>query len=120
MPRLAELGRGLGFSDVWTYVNSGNLVLSTGEPPTDVERMVSEALRGEYGTSVDVTVRGAAELRAVLDGNPFPDGSPSRVTVTFLTGPAPASASARTSSSSTTSDAGRRSRSTPGSPRGRR
>src|SRR4051794_13932812 len=95
MPRLAELARGLGYSDVWTYVNSGNLVLTTDEPPADVERKVSEALREEYGTSVDVTVRSAAELRAVLDGNPFPDESPSLVTVAFLTGPAPAGAEER-------------------------
>ena len=42
MPRLAELGRGLGYDDVWTCVNSGNLVLSTAERRRTVEREVAE------------------------------------------------------------------------------
>src|SRR3954447_14035581 len=77
MPRLAELGRELGYADVWTYVNSGNLVLTTDKTAPEVEREVSQALEREYGTSVDVMVRSAAELRATLDANPFPDQSPS-------------------------------------------
>lgn len=89
MPRLAELGRALGYDDVWTWVNSGNLVLTTGGDAAEVEREVAGALEAEYGTQIDVTVRSADELEALLDRNPFPDGSPSQVTVAFLTGPAP-------------------------------
>lgn len=89
MPRLAELGRELGYDDVWTYVNSGNLALTTDRTADVVAREVSDALHREYGTSVDVAVRSAEQLRTVLDADPFPDGSPSRVTVAFLTGPAP-------------------------------
>jgi uncharacterized protein (DUF1697 family) len=86
MPRLAELGRELGYHDVWTWVNSGNLVLTTEKPPADVEREVADALEREHGTRIDVMVRTAEELRAVLASNPFPDGSPSQVTVAFLAG----------------------------------
>ena len=89
MDRLAGLGRELGYDDVWTWVNSGNLVLTTTNDPAEVERNVADALEREYGTAVDVAVRSATELRALLERNPFPDGSASRVTVAFLTGPAP-------------------------------
>ena len=88
MPRLVELARALGYEDVWTWVNTGNLVLTTDRGSDVVEREVAEAVEQEYGSPTDVTVRTADELRALADANPFPDGSPSQVTVTFLMGPA--------------------------------
>lgn len=95
MARLAELGRELGYDGVWTWVNSGNLVLTTPQRATEVERAVADALEREYGTRIDVTVRTAAQLTVLPGENPFPDGSPSRVTVAFLTGPAPDGLSGR-------------------------
>ena len=95
MPRLAEIGRELGDEDVWTWVNSGNLVLSTTKEPAEVEREVADALEREYGTRVDVMVRSEAELRRLLADNPFRSGSLSQVTVAFLAGPAPANAEQR-------------------------
>ncbi|MGI3783842.1 MAG: DUF1697 domain-containing protein [Janthinobacterium lividum] len=89
MARLAELGRELGYGDVWTWVNSGNLVLTAEKPAAEVEREVAGALEREYETQVDVTVRAAGELTDLLERNPFPEGSPSQVTVAFLTGAAP-------------------------------
>lgn len=95
MPRLVELGRGLGYQDVWTWANSGNLVLSTTNDAADVERELASALEQEYGTRVDVTVRSATGLAELLDRNPFPEGSPSRVTIAFLSGPPQAGAADR-------------------------
>jgi len=95
MPRLAELGRELGYDDVWTWASSGNLVLTTGEDAAAVEREVAGVLLREHGAQVDVTVRSAAQLGALLEQNPFRDGSPSRVTVAFLVGPARDGAVAR-------------------------
>ena len=95
MPRLAEIGRELGYEDVWTWVNSGNLVLSTTKEAAEVGREVAGALEREYGTRVDVMVRSLAELRGLLRANPFRTGSPSQVTVAFLTEPAPATAEQR-------------------------
>lgn len=88
MSRLAALGRELGYDDVWTWANSGNVVLTTPAPAAEVERAVADALGREYGSVVDVMVRSASDLRALLDTNPFPEGSPSQVTVAFLAGPA--------------------------------
>ena len=104
MPRLAEIGRELGYADVWTYVNSGNLVLTTDKAPATVEREVARALEQEYGARVDVMVRSADELRAVLETNPFPDASTSRVTVAFLKGPAPPGARERVAAAATAAE----------------
>ncbi len=95
MPRLAEIGRELGYEDVWTYVNSGNLVLTTDRSAAEIEQQVAQALEREYGTTVDVMVRSAEELSATLDANPFPDAPPSQVTVAFLKEPAPDDAAER-------------------------
>ena len=104
MSRLAEIGVELGYEDVWTWVNSGNLVLTTPKKAATVEREVSAALAEEYGTTVDVAVRSASELRTVLDANPFPDASASRVTVAFLATAAPASALGRIAAVATGAD----------------
>jgi uncharacterized protein (DUF1697 family) len=95
MPRLVEIAEGLGYEDVWTYLRTGNLVLTTGRAARTVERELAAALAEEHGTDVDVTVRTAAQLEEVLEGNPFPDGSASRVTVAFLTADPPADVEAR-------------------------
>ena len=94
MPRLAALGRELGYDDVWTWAGSGNLVLTTTRPADVVARELADALRREHGTAVEVTVRSMARLAALLQENPLPEG-PGQVTLSFLTGPAPAGAAAR-------------------------
>ena len=52
-----------------------------------MEREVADALEPEYGTRIDVTVRSAAELAALLGREPLPRRpAPAEVTVAFLTG----------------------------------
>lgn len=95
MGRLAGLARALGYDDVWTWLNSGNLVLTTSDPATDVEGALTVALERELGFRVDVTVRSAGELVTLLGQHPFPDVPPEQVTVTFCLAPPPAGAADR-------------------------
>ena len=95
MARLAELARELGHEDVWTWLNSGNLVLRTPQAPTDVEAALLAALERELGLRIDVTVRSATELATLPERNPFPDAPPEQVTVSFLLTPAPEGAAER-------------------------
>jgi uncharacterized protein (DUF1697 family) len=85
MPRLRELAEGLGYTDVLTYINSGNLILTTTEPAATIERRLAGAISDELALSVDVAVRTPARLARIVAENPFPDGDPSLVTVAFLT-----------------------------------
>lgn len=90
MAALREMATGLGYGDVATHINSGNLLLSTDEDAGTVRRRVEQGIEETFGLHADVVVRTTAQLAAVLAGNPFPDGDPSQVTVAFLAGPAPA------------------------------
>ena len=82
----------LGYTDVATYINSGNLIFTSDKKAAALEREISAAIRQRFGTGTDVAVRTPAQLKKILADNPYPDGSPSQVTVAFLTKAAPAEA----------------------------
>jgi uncharacterized protein (DUF1697 family) len=75
----------LGYADVATYINSGNLILSSPKKADTVEREISKTIEDTFGRPIDVTVRTPAQLKKILAENPYPDGNPSQVTVAFLT-----------------------------------
>ena len=92
MPELRALATDLGYTDVATYINSGNLIFSSGKKAAELEREISAAIKEQFGTRTDVAVRTPAQLRNILAENPYPEGNPSQVTVAFLTKAAPAEA----------------------------
>lgn len=89
MPDLRRVLEGLGGTDVRTYVQSGNAVLRWPGTPPSLEQQVAAALEAELGLRVPVMVRTAAELDAVVAGNPWADEDldPKRFQVAFLSGP---------------------------------
>lgn len=86
MAQLREVALALGYGRVATYINSGNLLLESGQGETVLAAELSEALERRFGFAVDVVVRPADELRQVLAENPYPDGDPKQVIVAFLAG----------------------------------
>lgn len=92
---MAELRRvcaeDCGFSDVRTYVQSGNAVFTTSSrSPARVAATLSAALERSTGRPVDVAVRTAAELRRVVGANPYAEHTddPTKVHVAFGIGDA--------------------------------
>jgi uncharacterized protein (DUF1697 family) len=85
MPALRAMAEDLGYADVATYINSGNLILSSAKKADTVEREISKTIKDTFGRPIDVTVRTPAQLKKILAENPYPDGNPSQVTVAFLT-----------------------------------
>ena len=85
MPALRAMGEDLGYTDVATYINSGNLIISSPNKAATVEREIADAIKDTFGRPIDVAVRTPAQLKKLLAENPFPDGNPSQVTVAFLT-----------------------------------
>ena len=89
MPALREALEDAGFTDVATYVQSGNVVLTSREAAkrvgTDVERLLAE----RFDLDIRVIVRTRAELAAVVDRNPLAKiaTDPRRYQVTFLKSP---------------------------------
>jgi len=81
----------VGGGDARTYLQSGNVVFSSSRRVADG---LSAALSDVAGFEVPVLLRSAADLAAVVAGQPF-DGPPSSWHVTFLSsGPSAASAGA--------------------------
>ncbi|CAA9317354.1 MAG: hypothetical protein AVDCRST_MAG48-2440 [uncultured Friedmanniella sp.] len=89
MPALRELATRLGYADVATHINSGNLLLSTDEDAATLRRRLEQGIEETFGLHADVVVRTREQLAAALAACPFPDGDPSRVVIAFLAGPAP-------------------------------
>jgi uncharacterized protein (DUF1697 family) len=89
MADLAALCTGLGFADVRTYIQSGNVVFRTALAPEKARAALAKALSTHMGRPVDVMVRDAAALRRTLAANPFPDAEPAKVVVLFCAEPVP-------------------------------
>jgi len=92
MSALRAMAEDRGYTDVATYINSGNLIISSSKKAATVEREISNAIKDTFGRPIDVTVRTPAHLKKILAENPYPDGNPSQVTVAFLTKAPPANA----------------------------
>ena len=86
MPDLrAALGAG-GFEDVTTYVQSGNIVLSSSASTERVASDVTQLVKQRFGFDVVVLVRSKTQLAEVVARNPLAKIAvdPKRYLVTFL------------------------------------
>ncbi len=81
-----------GFTDVRTYIASGNVVLRSGSTARQVQAALEAALAQYAGKPVGVLVRTLAEMSAILAARPFPGAAPNRHVVIFLDQPPPADA----------------------------
>ena len=92
MPALREALAEAGFDDVRTYLQSGNVVLSSRARADTVRRKVEQAIRDSFGLDIAVVVRTRAELAAVVRRNPLAQVAkePKRYQVTFLSERLPA------------------------------
>jgi uncharacterized protein (DUF1697 family) len=87
MAGLRSLFSDLGYDDVSTYLQSGNVVFRTrsgkpGRTAADIQRKIAD----EFGLTVAVLLRTPAELRRIAAGNPFLKGEsdPKKLHVLFL------------------------------------
>jgi uncharacterized protein (DUF1697 family) len=84
MKKLSDLCTDLGFENVRTYIQSGNVVFASRNGEVAVRQALEAALTKTLGKPADVAVRSAAEMAAVLAANPFPQAAPAKVGVAFL------------------------------------
>lgn len=69
MPALRELFESLGFSDVETYVQSGNVVFSASSKPD--AGAIGKRIAKDLGVESPVIIRSASELGKIVKANPF-------------------------------------------------
>jgi len=84
---LRELIAGLGYTEVGTLLNSGNLVFSGRSASTDrLARRIGKAVEDELGVRAAVMVFTAEELEAIVAANPIAHATaePSRFLVAFV------------------------------------
>ena len=88
MSELKSLHQTLGLQDVVTYIQSGNVVFSSGAAdPAQLARLIKESFAQKFGFHSQVMVRTSAELEEIIANNPFqnqPEKEPKRVAVLFL------------------------------------
>lgn len=82
MQELRTLCTELGWADVQSYIQSGNLVFRAAAAPAILEGELEQAIQRRFDLSIPVLVRSAGDWQAYTQSNPFPDASstePNRV-----------------------------------------
>ena len=92
MADLKAICEGLGFADVRTYIQSGNVLFRSDLSAAKAAAMLDGALLEKFGKAPGVMVRTGAQLQAIADRAPFPDAKPNLLHIVFLSEPAPADA----------------------------
>ena len=63
---------GLGFEQVMTYIQSGNVIFKAGRSsPVALGKRIESKITSDFGFSVSVILRTSSELRKTLAANPF-------------------------------------------------
>ena len=88
MADLSALVESLGYRNVRTLLNSGNVVFAAGGKGGDPAARIEKAMATKLGVSARVTVLSAAELALAVKENSVGFSDPSRMLVAFLNNPA--------------------------------
>ncbi len=82
MAELRTLCHDIGWQDVATYIQSGNILFGAEGTMSTLEKRLAEAIVGHFGHRIHIIVRPAAAWPLYVRINPFPDASkaePNRV-----------------------------------------
>lgn len=72
MAQLRQLCGELGWVEVATYIQSGNIVFAAGDKAGSAETTLEKAIEKRFALDVPVIVRTAAQWASYPAGNPFP------------------------------------------------
>lgn len=84
MTELRALCEGLGFANVRTYIQSGNVVFESRLSTARAKAALESALRERLGKHHAALLRTVDELASVEARNPFADADPKQLLVVFL------------------------------------
>jgi len=84
MADLRSLCEETGFSDVRTYIQSGNLVFSSRLGQVRAKAKLEKALAIRLSKPCKVLIRTPEELEEIVSANPFPEAAPDQLIVFFL------------------------------------
>ncbi|HTV43465.1 MAG TPA: DUF1697 domain-containing protein [Candidatus Sulfotelmatobacter sp.] len=95
MERLRAAFEDLGFASVKTYVQSGNVLFETSEPPAVLAAKIEKHILTEFGFDVPVLTKSSKELADIVKRNPLAKDAAidqSKLHVTFLSDDPPRNA----------------------------
>lgn len=88
MSYLVELLKNEGFKDVQSYIQSGNILLSTKLNPSELACKIHDIILEEIGADLSVIIKSKSDLLLAIEENPFDNSyDPSRVHLTFSNDP---------------------------------
>lgn len=82
MAELRSLFEALGFADVSTYIQSGNVLFSTTGSVTP--KSLQTSIEEQFGVDATVVLRTSQELRRVVEALPFTGADASKLHVGFM------------------------------------
>jgi len=72
METLREIFAALGYKNVKTYINSGNVIFETAKTDDDkLAAKIERAIQSEFSLSIKVMVRTISEIQYIIENNPF-------------------------------------------------
>ncbi|HEY3485405.1 MAG TPA: DUF1697 domain-containing protein [Ilumatobacteraceae bacterium] len=89
MKAVKELFEDAGHREVVTYIQSGNVVFESDDTEAALCADLERRLAAAAGFAVPVVLRSAAEMRAVVQRQPFTHADAAHVHVSFLAAPPP-------------------------------
>jgi uncharacterized protein (DUF1697 family) len=88
MAELKSLYESLGFGQVKTFLQSGNVTFHTQQDDTEqITSDIESAIVQQFGFESKILLRTSAQLQAIYDNHPFTDdqlANPNKILVTFL------------------------------------
>jgi uncharacterized protein (DUF1697 family) len=84
MQLLKERYASLGFKDIQTYVQSGNVVFSGSGSVANIKEKIEVEIKRTFGFDVEVFIRTASELSELVQSSPFKGKDETKLHVTFL------------------------------------
>jgi uncharacterized protein (DUF1697 family) len=89
MNDLSDMYKDMGFTDAETYIQSGNVIFSTGSevPATVISLRIETAILDRFNYKVPVMIRTITEMKSLVSANPFlqeENFDPAKMAVIFL------------------------------------
>ena len=84
MAALRDTCAAVGCENVLTYIQSGNVVLTSKLGADKLRAALEAAIAADFGFSPAVMIRTATEMAAVIERHPYPDADEGHVHVGFL------------------------------------
>lgn len=71
MAELKQLFETMGFSNVKTYIQSGNVLFESGEKADHLVQRIEQEIKAVFGFSITVVLRTSTELEQIIKNCPF-------------------------------------------------